>query len=125
MQLAAEAIGNLAGPGKAELAGDDATKQQDRVYGLLHYDTPDGDHKDVFEEFKASLADNGIDLATDVEFTLDLARAQENARTNIAKLKDAGVTTIIYYGDPLTRPRSPRRRRRRTTTPSGSSAPTR
>ena len=95
-------IGKLAGPGKAELAGDDATKAKDRVYGLLHYDTPDGDHEAVFEQFKEELADNGIELATDVEFTLDLAQAQENARTNIAKLMDAGVTTIIYYGDPLT-----------------------
>ena len=41
--LAAEMIGKLAGPGKAELAGDDATRAKDRVYGLLHYDTPDGD----------------------------------------------------------------------------------
>jgi hypothetical protein len=102
VQMAAEAIANMAGPGKATLAGDDATKAKDRVYGLLHYDTPDGDHQKVFESFKQSLADNGIDLATDIEFTLDLANAQENARTNISKLKEAGVTTIILYTDPFT-----------------------
>lgn len=100
--LASEMIGKLAGPGPAERAGDEATRQEDRVYGLLHYDTPDGDHEVVFEEFTAQLEENGIELATDVEFTLDLARAQENARTNIGRLRDAGVTTIIYYGDPLT-----------------------
>jgi ABC-type branched-subunit amino acid transport system substrate-binding protein len=100
--LAAEMVGNLAGPGPAELAGDDATRAQDRVYGLLHYDTPDGDHEQVYEALRDQLADNGVELATDIEFTLDLARAQENARTNIARLKEAGVTTIIYYGDPLT-----------------------
>ncbi len=100
--LASEMIGKLAGPGPAELAGDEALQQEDRVYGLLHYDTPDGDHEAVFEEFRAQLEENGIELATDVEFTLDLARAQENARTNIGRLREAGVTTIIYYGDPLT-----------------------
>jgi hypothetical protein len=100
--LAAEMIGNLAGPGKAELAGDDATRAEDRVYGLLHYDTPDGDYEPVFQAYEEQLGDNGIELATDVEFTLDLARAQENARTNISRLKEAGVTTIIYTGDPLT-----------------------
>jgi hypothetical protein len=100
--LAAEMIDKLAGPGPAELAGDDATRAQDRVYGLLHYDTADGDHEQVFEALRDQLADNGIELATDIEFTLDLARAQENARTNIGRLKEAGVTTIIYYGDPLT-----------------------
>jgi hypothetical protein len=100
--LAAEMVGNLAGPGPAELAGDEAMQSEDRVYGLLHYDTPDGDHQPVFEALEAALADNGVDLATDVEFTLDLARAQENARTTIGRLMEAGVTTVIYYGDPLT-----------------------
>ncbi|HEY7071021.1 MAG TPA: hypothetical protein VH479_12940 [Acidimicrobiales bacterium] len=95
-------IGSLAGPGKAVLAGDEDMRNQDRVYGLVHYDTPNGDHQPVFERFRDALADNGIDLATDVEFTLDLAQGQENARTNISKLKAAGVTTVIYYGDPLT-----------------------
>jgi hypothetical protein len=99
--LAAEAIGKLAGPGRAELAGDGATRAKDRVYGLLHYDNADGDHQEVFEELRDQLADSGIELATDVEFTLDLARAQESARTNISRLKAAGVTTVIYYGDPF------------------------
>jgi hypothetical protein len=100
--LASEAIGNLAGPGKAELAGDEALREQDRVYALLHYDNPDGDYELVFEAFKDQLAENDIELATDIEFTLDLARAQENARTIITQLKEAGVTTVLYTGDPLT-----------------------
>jgi hypothetical protein len=99
--LAAEAIGNLAGPGPAELAGDEALRSQDRVYGLLHYDNPDGDYESSNEAFVEQLADNGIELDTDIEFTLDLARAQENARTVISRLKDAGVTTVLYTGDPL------------------------
>jgi hypothetical protein len=100
--LAAEAFGNLAGPGPAELAGDPAMQQQDRVYAVVHYDTPEGDHQQVFEELERQLADNGIDLETDVSFELDYARMQDNARTIISRLKSAGVTTIIYYGDPLT-----------------------
>ncbi|MFP3901547.1 MAG: hypothetical protein ACLFXM_11885 [Acidimicrobiia bacterium] len=101
--LAAEMIANLAGPGtNAELAGDPAMHDQERVYGLLHYDNPDGDHRPVIEDFTERLEEQGIELATDVEFTLDLAQAQENARTNISRLKDEGVTTVIYYGDPLT-----------------------
>jgi hypothetical protein len=99
---AASVIANLAGPGKAEMAGTDEMREKDRVYGLLHYDNPTGEHQPIFEDFMAGLEENGIEIATDVEFTLDLAAAQENARTNIAKLMAAGVTTIIYYGDPLT-----------------------
>ena len=100
--LASEMVANLAGPGKAELAGSPEMQSQDRVYGLLHYDNADGDHQPVFEQFVESLEENGIEIATDVEFTLDLARGQETARTNIGRLQEAGVTTIIYYGDPLT-----------------------
>ena len=75
--LAAEMIGKLAGPGKAELAGDDATQAEDRVYALVHYDTPDGDHEAVFEALAEALADNGIELATDVEFSSTWPRPGE------------------------------------------------
>jgi Periplasmic binding protein len=100
--LAADLIGNLAGPGKAELAGDPAMKSKDRVYAVMHYDNSAGDYAKSFQSLKSSLADHGINLKTDIEFTLDLQRAQENARTYISKLKQDGVTTVIYTGDPLT-----------------------
>lgn len=100
--LAAEMIGKLAGPGPAALAGDSAMQSEERVYALMHYDTPEGDYQPVFEALRDALGDNGVELATDIEFTLDLARAQENARTYIGQLKAAGVTTVIYQGDPLT-----------------------
>ena len=100
--LAAEAIGNLAGPGKAELAGNDATRAKDRVYALVHYDTPDGDQTETFEALRDALADQGVDLKTDLKFFLDFSRIQENARTIINQLEDAGVTTVIFLGDPVT-----------------------
>jgi hypothetical protein len=99
---ASVAIGQYAGPGKAELAGDPEIREQDRVYGLVHFDNANGEHQQVFDEFVRHLEEYDIELATDVEFELDLARVQENARTMIAKLREAGVTTVIYYGDPIT-----------------------
>ncbi|MGH9113810.1 MAG: ABC transporter substrate-binding protein [Acidimicrobiales bacterium] len=101
-QLAAEMVGKLAGPGPATMAGDPELQERDRAYGLVHYDTPEGEHRPVFEEFEAALASNGVELATDVEFFLDPARMQDNARTIVNKLESAGVTTVIFYGDPLT-----------------------
>ena len=98
---ASVAIGNLAGPGPAELAGDPAMHDQDRVYGLVHYDNVNGDHQSVYEDFVEHLGEYGIEIAADVPYTLDLARVQENARTMISKLEEAGVTTVIYYGDPI------------------------
>ena len=99
--LSAEFIGKQAGPGKAEFAGDDATKSKNRVYGILHYDTPDGQYKGLFDTLKTQLKKYKVTLKADQSFFLDLSRAQETARTAITKMKDAGVTTIIYTGDPL------------------------
>jgi hypothetical protein len=100
--LGAEMIGKMAPPGPAELAGDPALQTQDRKYALVHFDTAEGDHEAVFEALKAQLAENGIELTTDVEYQLDLARSQENARTIMSKLESDGITTVIFYGDPLT-----------------------
>jgi hypothetical protein len=86
---------------KAEFAGD-ALKDRERVFGLARYDTVDGQQRPAFEALKQTLDRGDVELAADLPFLLDLARAQENARTMIAKLKDAGVTTVILTSDPLT-----------------------
>ena len=101
-RLAAELIGQQAPPGPAEYAGDPELQSQERVYGAVHFETPDGRQAAAFETFEEELSANGVELAADVPYILDLARAQENARTMITKLKDAGVTSVIYYGDPIT-----------------------
>jgi hypothetical protein len=102
MHLTAEAVIKLAGPGNAAMAGDPELRQQDRVYAVVHYDTPDGLQAESFGSLRDALADGGIELATDVELTLEVGRMQETARTTIAQLEAAGVTTVIYAGDPLT-----------------------
>jgi hypothetical protein len=100
-QLTTEFIGKQLGKGKAQYAGDDATKNKNRVYGILHYNTPDGQYTDSFNTLKAGLKKYGITAKADQSFFLDLSKAQETARTVITKLKDAGVTTVIYTGDPI------------------------
>ena len=100
--LTAELVGKQAGPGKAQYAGDDATKSKQRVYGIVHYDTPDGQYKAQFDTLKTGLAKYKIKPKADQSFFLDPAKSQENARTTITKMKNAGVTTVIYTGDPLT-----------------------
>jgi Periplasmic binding protein len=99
--LTAEFIGKQVGKGKAEFAGDDATKAKNRVYGIVHYDTPDGQYKGLFDTLTQQLKKYKITAKADQSFFLDLSRAQETARTVVTKMKDAGVTSIIYTGDPL------------------------
>jgi hypothetical protein len=100
-QLTAEFVGKQLGKGKAEFAGNDATKNKNRVYGIVHYNTPDGQYTGLFNDLKAGLKKYGITAKADQSFFLDLSRAQEIARTVITKLKDAGVTTVVYTGDPV------------------------
>jgi hypothetical protein len=88
--------------GKKAVYGGDDVKNKTRVFGVTHYDTIDGQQKEAFATLKDALTDGGVKIAADLPFQLDLARGQENARTMIAKLKEAGVTTVIYTGDPLT-----------------------
>jgi hypothetical protein len=99
--LTAEFVGKQVGKGKAQYAGDEATRNKNRVYGILHYNTPDGQYDGLFESLKSGLKKHGITAKTDQAFFLDLSRAQETARTVITKMKDAGVTTILFTGDPL------------------------
>jgi hypothetical protein len=100
--ITAQFVGKQAGPGKAQYAGDDATKNKKRVYGIAHYDTPDGQYHPQFNTLKDGLKKYKITPKADQSFFLDPAKSQENARTIITKMKAAGVTTIIYTGDPLT-----------------------
>jgi hypothetical protein len=99
--LTAEFVGKHVGKGKAQYAGDDATKNKNRVYGILHYNTPDGQYDGLYDSLKSGLKKYKINVKADQSFFLDLTRAQETARTVITKMKDAGVTTILYTGDPL------------------------
>lgn len=88
--------------GKKAVYGGDAVKSKSRVFGVAHYDTVDGQQKEAYATLKGALTKGGVKIAADLPFQLDLARGQENARTMIAKLKAAGVTTVVYTGDPLT-----------------------
>ena len=88
--------------GKKAVYGGDDVKNKTRVFGVAHYDTVDGQQKQAFAALKSAFQKANVKIAADLPFQLDLARGQENARTIIAKLKDAGVTTVVYTGDPLT-----------------------
>ncbi len=101
-RLSAEMIGTQVGPGPAEFAGDPTLQDQERVYGLVHFETTDGRYEPVMEVYKEALSEYDVEIESDVPFILDLTTQQEDARTIITKLKDAGVTTVIFYGDPIT-----------------------
>lgn len=94
-------VDQLAGE-PAEFAGDEAYHDQERTFGLVWYETADGAYADGVAFFEELLAAEGIELVESMNYiygtgdTLD-----EDAQTIIARMKAAGVTSVIFAGDPF------------------------
>lgn len=94
-----DAAGNRA---KAKFAGDATYKLKDRAIAIVYYETKDNVYKSGVDFFVDRLRNEyNIELADRISYILDLAKAQEDARTIIARLKSKGVTTLFFSGDPL------------------------
>jgi hypothetical protein len=93
-------VGKQLAGGNAAHAGD-ALRSKRRVFGVVHYDDDAGTFAKSVKHFEQLLAGYGVKPATTVPYSLDLSTAQQDARTIIAKLKSAGVTSVILAGDPV------------------------
>ncbi len=87
---------------RARYAGDEALTKKPRVFGLVRFDESFAGFQQAGSQFLNQLRADQVKVAVDAPYELDLTRAQENARNTIAKLKSAGVTTVMFAGDPLT-----------------------
>jgi hypothetical protein len=85
----------------ARFAGDPAMQTQNRVFGHLFIETTGGTEKANAADVKKRFTDAGVKLDTQVSYTLDPARLQEQATSVISQLKQAGVTSVIFQGDPI------------------------
>lgn len=83
----------------AEYAGDPALQSQERKFGLIYLSTSETS-EEVVGRFVDELKEHGIELATQQSYAnpVDL---QSTASQYIARLKDAGVTTVLFSGDPI------------------------
>ncbi|HEX2575032.1 MAG TPA: hypothetical protein VHK88_01700 [Aquihabitans sp.] len=86
---------------KAEFAGDPAMRERERVFGSINFeqDPP------VFTETKKIVAERGAKRGykakVAVTYQLVIAQLAETARSLIGQMKEAGVTTVIFLGDPI------------------------
>ncbi|MGI8793557.1 MAG: hypothetical protein ACR2H3_10320, partial [Acidimicrobiales bacterium] len=109
----AEYIGKRLTGRKAKWAGTRGTppvpmSTEDRKFGLLWFETPDGAYKAGIDFFKIELKKKyNVTLAADQAFTgaigpgSDPAKTQEQARPAIQKMIAAGVNSLAFSGDPL------------------------
>jgi hypothetical protein len=83
----------------AEHAGDPALQPLERSFGLVYLSTSESSER-VVRGFEEQLADGGVELAAALSYQspVDL---QSTAPQYIAQLKDAGVTTVLFSGDPI------------------------
>jgi Periplasmic binding protein len=91
-------VNKLAGK-KAEYAGDPAFQTEERRFALVYYETADNSRKGGVDAFVTRLKDTGVTLTDRIPYILDLSKATEDAGTIVAKLKDDGVTSVVFAGD--------------------------
>lgn len=99
-QLAAEYIGKRLAGNNAVNAGDAAMKTTKRVFGYVHVNASDNDPL-LEKAFTAMLKDTyGVEFAV-IQTYKSPTDLPGTGRDLITKLKDAGVTTVVFNGDPL------------------------
>jgi hypothetical protein len=99
--LLAEYIGKRVAGARAEHAGDPALKGRPRRFGLIAYDTPTGTFSASRDRLVENLKEQGVEVDVTVTYFLELNRAQEVARTLVARLEEGDVTSVIFAGDPF------------------------
>lgn len=99
-QMAAEYIGKRLQGGLAQYAGDESLKTKERTFGYIHVEGSDASQK-LENQFVSELAKYGTTITGKIEtykLPTDLATT---GRDIITRLKDSGVTSVVFSGDPL------------------------
>ncbi len=83
----------------AQFAGDPALQSQERKFGLIYLSTSE-ESEQTIRAFEQELANENIDIAVSLSYAspVDL---QTSAPQYIAQMKEAGVTTVMFSGDPI------------------------
>jgi hypothetical protein len=83
----------------AEHAGE-ALQATPRKFGLVYLESS-GASKDLADRLAAEMSALGAPLGEVVAYQLDPATIQQQASQVITKLKAAGITTVVFSGDPV------------------------
>lgn len=94
-------ITNRAVGRKASFAGDENMKNQTRKFGVVHFEQDPPVFSGLAEQVKACGSQRGWQAEVTETYTFDIGKMPERATTIIAKMKAAGVTSIVFLGDPI------------------------
>jgi hypothetical protein len=87
--------------GKPVSFGGDEINGQDRVFGFVQAERTAGEFEARNKAFVDGLEEAGADVAAQYTYLFDVGRAGETATNAIARMKDAGVTSVILSVDPI------------------------
>ena len=85
---------------KASHGGPDVVDKT-RVFGIVHFEQDPPVFQQVSKVILEQGKKRGFNPAVNETYILDPPKLPERAATIIAKMKAAGVTTIVFLGDPL------------------------
>ncbi|CAN5630162.1 hypothetical protein BH10ACT2_BH10ACT2_18700 [soil metagenome] len=86
--------------GKNAEHGGDAVKDLPRVFGYVYLESS-GASGDLAASMGAAMDALGAPFAESIAYQLDPSTIQQTAALVISRLKAAGVTTIVFNGDPV------------------------
>ena len=86
---------------KAEFAGDPAMHEQERRFGVVHFEQDPPVFTALTDRIAECGAEQGYNAAVTETYEFEIGKLPERAATVIAKMKAEGVTTVIFLGDPL------------------------
>ncbi len=82
-------------------AGDPKMRSSQRVFGIVHYDQDPPVWGSITDVIAKQGAATGWKAKVNETYLLDLAKLPQTAAEIVAKLKEAGVTTVMFLGDPI------------------------
>ena len=97
-EVSAEVAVNILLSEPAVLAGGDM-RDRPRRMGVVHPNNPE--YTRCVDESLAAIEAGGFEVALRQNYTLDLAQTSSNASAILARLKDAGITSVACACDPL------------------------
>lgn len=86
---------------KAEFAGSPEIREQERVFGVVHFEQDPPVFGAVEEQVAQEGGARGYDAAVNLTYQLIIADLPEKARVLVGQLKEANVTSVVFLGDPI------------------------
>lgn len=87
--------------GKPASHAGEALRAEDRTFALVYEASGGAESERSADLFEARLEEQGVKLTQRLPYTLDPGTIQQQSSQIVAKMKDAGITTVILATDPV------------------------